>query len=70
MSAFRAFVFLLLAGMAAYGADCYFGGTGDTNSHWASYRLCVATNSFTWMAYTLDSAKPFFLSLCSSRLCG
>lgn len=49
--------FLLLAGMAAQGADFYFGGTGDTNSNWVGYRVCVATNSFTWTAYTLDLGR-------------
>jgi hypothetical protein len=59
MSALRtsAFLVLLLASMATDAADFYFGGTGNTNSHWVGYQVAVDTNSFTWTAYTLDPAR-------------
>jgi hypothetical protein len=59
MSALRtsAFLALVLASAATPAADSYFGGTGDTNSHWVGYLASVNTNLFTWTAYTLDPAK-------------
>jgi len=48
---------LTLVSMATHAADLYFGGTGDTNSHWVGYQVSVDTNSFAWKAYTLDLAR-------------
>jgi hypothetical protein len=52
-----AFLVLALASIAAHAADFYFGGTGDTNTHWVGFQLAVDTSSFAWKAYTLDPAR-------------
>ena len=51
------FLFMAFAGLSVRADTIYFGGIGDTNTHWVGYRVSVATNSITWTAYTLDPAK-------------
>ncbi|MEI7437398.1 MAG: hypothetical protein WCL16_11415 [bacterium] len=48
---------VLLVGVAAcaWAGDLYFGGHGDTNSHWTGYSVALASDGLTnWVAYTLD----------------
>lgn len=38
--------------------DLYFGGMGETNTHWIGYQISLrTTKSIAWTAYTLDSTK-------------
>jgi hypothetical protein len=48
---------LALVCLPARAGDLYFGGFGDTNTHWVGYRVSATTNAFSWTAYTLDPAK-------------
>ena len=39
----------------ACAGDIYFGGLGDTNTHWTGYSVQQSTNGLTnWVAYTLE----------------
>jgi len=59
MNMFRVSIFLFFAFVcvAARADDVYFGGSGDTKTHWVGYRVTVSSNSITWTAYTLDLAR-------------
>jgi hypothetical protein len=48
---------LALVCLPARAGDLYFGGIGDTNTHWVGYRVSATKNAFSWTAYTLDPAK-------------
>jgi len=59
MKTLRASIFLFFAlfCMAGRSDDRYFGGSGDTNTHWVGYQVSVAATSMIWTAYSLDPAK-------------
>ena len=59
MNTLRAIVllFVALACAAARADDLYFGGSGDTNTHWVGYLASVGAHPITWTAYTLDPDK-------------
>lgn len=43
-------------GLWACADDVYFGGHGDTNTHWTGYSVVLSSDGLTnWVAYTLAS---------------
>src|SRR4051812_965270 len=48
---------VLLAHFSSRGGETYFGGHGDTNSHWVGYELKVSRGAMKWKAYTLAAEQ-------------
>jgi len=59
LNTLRTYIVLYLGLMcfAAHADGVYFGGIGDTNTHWIGYRVSVTSNLITWTAYTLSTAR-------------